>query len=90
MAVSLRREKLEEHKEHGQQYNYRVIFRTSEVHTSCILKFLFFWGSAYLFLSNLTHSLAYSVFVAVSYGARMVNITNLQFTSNTTSKQNLL
>lgn len=31
MAVSLRREKLEEHKEHGQQYNYRVIFRTSEV-----------------------------------------------------------
>lgn len=31
VAVSLRREKLEEHKEHGQQYNYRVIFRTSEV-----------------------------------------------------------
>uniref|UniRef100_A0A1A8C871 Signal-induced proliferation-associated 1 like 1 n=1 Tax=Nothobranchius kadleci TaxID=1051664 RepID=A0A1A8C871_NOTKA len=33
MAVSLRREKLEEHKEHGQQYNYRVIFRTSELNT---------------------------------------------------------
>lgn len=32
VAVSLRREKLEEHKDHGQQYNYRVIFRTSEVH----------------------------------------------------------
>lgn len=32
VAVSLRREKLDEHKEHGQQYNYRVIFRTSEVH----------------------------------------------------------
>lgn len=31
MAVSLRREKLEEDKEHGQQYNYRLIFRTSEV-----------------------------------------------------------
>lgn len=31
VAVSLRREKQEEHKEHGQQYNYRVIFRTSEV-----------------------------------------------------------
>lgn len=31
VAVSLRREKLEEHNEHGQQYNYRVIFRTSEV-----------------------------------------------------------
>lgn len=31
VAVSLRREKLDEHKEHGQQYNYRVIFRTSEV-----------------------------------------------------------
>ena len=31
VAVSLRREKLEEHKDHGQQYNYRVIFRTSEV-----------------------------------------------------------
>ncbi|KAK0134505.1 Signal-induced proliferation-associated 1-like protein 1 [Merluccius polli] len=33
VAVSLRREKLEEHKEHGQQYNYRVIFRTSELVT---------------------------------------------------------
>ncbi|XP_061610308.1 signal-induced proliferation-associated 1-like protein 1 isoform X1 [Phyllopteryx taeniolatus] len=33
VAVSLRREKLEEHKEHGQQYNYRVIFRTSELNT---------------------------------------------------------
>ncbi|XP_061890422.1 signal-induced proliferation-associated 1-like protein 1 isoform X2 [Entelurus aequoreus] len=33
VAVSLRREKVEEHKEHGQQYNYRVIFRTSELNT---------------------------------------------------------
>uniref|UniRef100_A0A6Q2YZ00 Signal-induced proliferation-associated 1 like 1 n=1 Tax=Esox lucius TaxID=8010 RepID=A0A6Q2YZ00_ESOLU len=33
VAVSLRREKLDEHKEHGQQYNYRVIFRTSELTT---------------------------------------------------------
>ncbi|KAL2082770.1 hypothetical protein ACEWY4_022588 [Coilia grayii] len=33
VAVSLRREKLEEHKEHGQQYQYRVIFRTSELTT---------------------------------------------------------
>lgn len=31
VAVSLRREKVEEHKDHGQQYNYRVIFRASEV-----------------------------------------------------------
>lgn len=31
VAVSLRREKLEDEKEHGQQYNYRLIFRTSEV-----------------------------------------------------------
>lgn len=31
MAVSLCREKLDEDKEHGQQYNYRLIFRTSEV-----------------------------------------------------------
>lgn len=31
VAVSIRREKLEDHKEHGQQYNYRIIFRTSEV-----------------------------------------------------------
>ncbi|XP_016429275.1 signal-induced proliferation-associated 1-like protein 1 isoform X2 [Sinocyclocheilus rhinocerous] len=29
VAVSIRREKLEDHKEHGQQYNYRIIFRTS-------------------------------------------------------------
>uniref|UniRef100_A0A3P9L8R6 Signal-induced proliferation-associated 1 like 1 n=1 Tax=Oryzias latipes TaxID=8090 RepID=A0A3P9L8R6_ORYLA len=33
VAVSLRREKLEDHKDHGQQYNYRVIFRTSELNT---------------------------------------------------------
>lgn len=33
VAVSLRREKLEEDKEHGQQYNYRIIFRTSELTT---------------------------------------------------------
>uniref|UniRef100_A0A4W5NA14 Signal induced proliferation associated 1 like 1 n=1 Tax=Hucho hucho TaxID=62062 RepID=A0A4W5NA14_9TELE len=33
VAVSLRREKQEEHKEHGQQYNCRVIFRTSELTT---------------------------------------------------------
>uniref|UniRef100_A0A667YAS7 Signal induced proliferation associated 1 like 1 n=1 Tax=Myripristis murdjan TaxID=586833 RepID=A0A667YAS7_9TELE len=33
VAVSLRREKLEEDKEHGQQYNYRLIFRTSELTT---------------------------------------------------------
>uniref|UniRef100_A0A8B9GR81 Rap-GAP domain-containing protein n=1 Tax=Astyanax mexicanus TaxID=7994 RepID=A0A8B9GR81_ASTMX len=33
VAVSIRREKLEEHKEHGQQYNYRIIFRTSELTT---------------------------------------------------------
>ncbi|XP_062862782.1 signal-induced proliferation-associated 1-like protein 1 [Trichomycterus rosablanca] len=33
VAVSVRREKLEEHKEHGQQYNYRIIFRTSELTT---------------------------------------------------------
>lgn len=31
VAVSIRREKLEDLKEHGQQYNYRIIFRTSEV-----------------------------------------------------------
>lgn len=31
VAVSLRREKLEEEKDLGQQYNYRLIFRTSEV-----------------------------------------------------------
>ncbi|XP_061552312.1 signal-induced proliferation-associated 1-like protein 1 isoform X1 [Phycodurus eques] len=33
VAVSVRREKLEEDKEHGQQYNYRLIFRTSELTT---------------------------------------------------------
>ncbi|KAJ7989108.1 hypothetical protein DPEC_G00316110 [Dallia pectoralis] len=33
VAVSLRREKQDEHKEHGQQYNYRLIFRTSELTT---------------------------------------------------------
>ncbi|XP_034431484.1 signal-induced proliferation-associated 1-like protein 1 [Hippoglossus hippoglossus] len=33
MAVSLRREKLDEDKEHGQQYNYRLIYRTSELST---------------------------------------------------------
>ncbi|XP_048062557.1 signal-induced proliferation-associated 1-like protein 1 isoform X3 [Megalobrama amblycephala] len=33
VAVSIRREKLEDHKEHGQQYNYRIIFRTSELTT---------------------------------------------------------
>ncbi|KAK1894371.1 Signal-induced proliferation-associated 1-like protein 1 [Dissostichus eleginoides] len=33
VAVSLRREKLEEDKEHGQQYSYRLIFRTSELTT---------------------------------------------------------
>uniref|UniRef100_A0A1A7XF69 Signal-induced proliferation-associated 1 like 1 n=1 Tax=Iconisemion striatum TaxID=60296 RepID=A0A1A7XF69_9TELE len=32
-AVSLRREKLEDDKEHGPQYNYRLIFRTSELTT---------------------------------------------------------
>lgn len=36
MAVSLRREKLEEDKEHGQQFNYRLIFRTSEVSLFCV------------------------------------------------------
>ncbi|XP_016085501.1 signal-induced proliferation-associated 1-like protein 1 isoform X1 [Sinocyclocheilus grahami] len=33
VAVSIRREKLEDHKEHGQQYNYRIIFRTSGLTT---------------------------------------------------------
>uniref|UniRef100_A0AAQ5Y505 Signal induced proliferation associated 1 like 1 n=1 Tax=Amphiprion ocellaris TaxID=80972 RepID=A0AAQ5Y505_AMPOC len=33
VAVSLRREKQEEDKEHGQQYNYRLIFRSSELTT---------------------------------------------------------
>lgn len=31
VAVSIKREKLEDHKEHGPQYQYRIIFRTSEV-----------------------------------------------------------
>lgn len=37
VAVSIRREKLEDHKDHGQQYNYRIIFRTSGVstHSQC-------------------------------------------------------
>ncbi|CAN9502220.1 unnamed protein product [Ophioblennius macclurei] len=33
VAVSLRREKLDDDKDHGQQYNYRLIFRTSELTT---------------------------------------------------------
>ncbi|XP_075470336.1 signal-induced proliferation-associated 1-like protein 1 isoform X2 [Ascaphus truei] len=33
VAVSIRREKLEDSKENGPQYNYRVIFRTSELMT---------------------------------------------------------
>ncbi|XP_046903833.1 signal-induced proliferation-associated 1-like protein 1 [Hypomesus transpacificus] len=33
VAVSIRREKLEEEKELAQQYNYRIIFRTSELTT---------------------------------------------------------
>ncbi|GAA6108622.1 signal-induced proliferation-associated 1-like protein 1 isoform X1 [Tachysurus ichikawai] len=33
VAISIRREKLDDHKEHGQQYNYRIIFRTSELTT---------------------------------------------------------
>lgn len=42
VAVSLRREKLEDDKEHSQQYNYRLIFRTSEVrHRLCLLMFLY-------------------------------------------------
>lgn len=36
----MRREKLEEDKEHGQQFNYRLIFRTSEVSLVCT-----FWGA---------------------------------------------
>lgn len=34
VAVSIRREKPEEIKENGPQYNYRIIFRTSEVSSS--------------------------------------------------------
>uniref|UniRef100_A0A8C5TN36 Signal induced proliferation associated 1 like 3 n=1 Tax=Malurus cyaneus samueli TaxID=2593467 RepID=A0A8C5TN36_9PASS len=33
VAVSIRREKLEEHKEHGPQYQHRLIFRTSQLVT---------------------------------------------------------
>ncbi|XP_072896361.1 signal-induced proliferation-associated 1-like protein 1 isoform X6 [Hemitrygon akajei] len=33
VAVSIRREKLEDSKEHGPQYNYRIILRTSELTT---------------------------------------------------------
>lgn len=36
MAVSIRREKVEDAKEkEGSQYNYRVAFRTSEVRAAC-------------------------------------------------------
>lgn len=34
VAVSIRREKPDEIKENGPQYNYRIIFRTSEVSSS--------------------------------------------------------
>lgn len=37
VAVSIRRERLEDHREHGPQYQYRLIFRTSEVRCFCIL-----------------------------------------------------
>ncbi|KAJ6663777.1 hypothetical protein lerEdw1_009856 [Lerista edwardsae] len=33
VAVSIRRERLEDHREHGPQYQYRMIFRTSELTT---------------------------------------------------------
>ncbi|XP_074075162.1 signal-induced proliferation-associated 1-like protein 3 isoform X2 [Macrotis lagotis] len=33
VAVSIKREKLEDHKDHGPQYQYRIIFRTSELIT---------------------------------------------------------
>ncbi|KAM6289069.1 signal-induced proliferation-associated 1-like protein 3, partial [Aegotheles albertisi] len=33
VAVSIKREKLEDHKDHGPQYQYRIIFRTSELLT---------------------------------------------------------
>ncbi|TTC73832.1 Signal-induced proliferation-associated 1-like protein 1 [Bagarius yarrelli] len=33
VAISIRREKMDDHKEHDQQYNYRIIFRTSELIT---------------------------------------------------------
>lgn len=39
VAVSIKREKLEDHKDHGPQYQYRIIFRTREVGpgTVCLL-----------------------------------------------------
>lgn len=37
VAVSIRREKPEEIKENGPQYNYRIIFRTSEVSSSGVI-----------------------------------------------------
>lgn len=37
VAVSIKREKLEDHKEHGPQYQYRIIFRTREVGLSLSL-----------------------------------------------------
>ncbi|XP_043918205.1 signal-induced proliferation-associated 1-like protein 3 [Protopterus annectens] len=33
VAVSIRREKLDDHKDYGPQYQYRIIFRTSELRT---------------------------------------------------------
>lgn len=33
VAVSIKREKLEDHKDHGPQYQYRIIFRTRELIT---------------------------------------------------------
>lgn len=35
VAVSIRREKLEDHRDYGPQYQYRIIFRTSEVSSCC-------------------------------------------------------
>lgn len=37
VAVSIKREKLEDHKDHGPQYQYRIIFRTREVGASTTL-----------------------------------------------------
>lgn len=54
MAVSLRREKLEEDKEHGQQYNYRLIFRTSEVSLLWIFHLSWFMSKSHLFAFPLT------------------------------------
>lgn len=58
VAVSLRREKLDDHKEHGPQYNYRVIFRTSEVsvhsiYTDCYLEHLL--GPVCGYFGNFSH-----------------------------------